>query len=184
MNKRRKSYLLSMFFKMGLSEKVAPFPKWYPYVVFLIFGIIITGVINLFKRQIVIGLLSFIVAFGIYYFCYIYRKQKVLKAIRNIKPEELEDLFSGIQQDRSGKAYFPTCKKCGKETSRAGNITNMILSGIINPDEFNQHYGMMCAQHTVEITEKITQERNLTPDDIAKANMKALQVIAQELSNL
>lgn len=173
-----------MFFKTGLSEKVAPFPKWYPYVVFLIFGIIITGVINLFKRQLVIGLLSFIVAFGIYYFCYIYRKQKVLKAIGNMKPEELEDLFSGIQQDHSGKAYFLTCKKCGKETSRAGNITNMILSGIINPDEFNQRYGMMCAQHAVEITEKIAQERNLTPDDITKANMKALQVIAQELSNL
>ena len=101
-----------------------------------------------------------------------------------MKPEELKNLFSRIQQDLSGKAYFPTCKKCGKKTSRAGNITNMILSGIKNPDEFNQRYGMMCAQHATEITEKIAQERNLTPDSIAKANIKALKVMAQELSNL
>lgn len=167
-----------MFFKTRLSEKVTPFPKWYPYVVFLIFGILITGIINLFKRQIVVGLLFFIVAFGIYYLCYIYRRQKVLKTIRNTKAEELEDLFSRIQQDYSGKIYFPTCKKCGKETSRAGNITNMILSGMTDPDEFNQRYGMMCTRHAVEITEKIAQERNLTSDDIAKANIKVLKVMA------
>jgi len=179
MGNKRENYLLSMFFKTGLSEKVAPFPKWYPYVVFLIFGIIITGIMNLFKRQIVIGLLFFIVAFGIYYLCYIYRRQKVLKAIRDMKPEELENLLY-----LSYRCCFPVCKKCGRETSLAGNATNMILSGMTDPDGFNQRYGMMCAQHAAEITKQIAQERNLTPEDIAKANTKALKVVTQGLSNL
>jgi hypothetical protein len=95
-----------------------------------------------------------------------------------MKPDELEGLF------RSEKGYFPACKKCGKETSRTGNITNMILLGIEDPQEFNQRYGMMCERHAAEITERMAKERNLTPGDIAKANIKALKVMAQELSNL
>lgn len=139
MSKRRKSYLLFMFFKTGLSEKAVLVPKWYPYALFLIFAIMIIGIINLFTRKVVIELLFFIGAFGIYYLCYIYRRQKVSKAIKNIKPKELENLF------RSEKGYFPACKKCGKETSRTGNITNMILSRIKDLDEFNQRYGMIWA---------------------------------------
>lgn len=139
MDKKQENYLLAMFFQKGLSEKTVLVPKWYPYALFLIFAIMIVGIINLFTRKVVIGLLFFVGAFGIYYLCYIYRRQKVSKAIKNIKPKEVENLFP------SEKGYFPACKKCGKETSRAGNITDMILSMIKDMDKFNQRYGMIWA---------------------------------------
>lgn len=82
------------------------------------------------------------------------------------------------------RLYFPACMKCGEETSKSGNLTNMILSGITDPDEFNRRYGMMCADHTAEITQKIIQEKNLTEIDLANAHKKALKVMAEEFSNL
>lgn len=78
------------------------------------------------------------------------------------------------------KTSFPTCRKCPKTTSKAGNYTNMILAGIRNPEEFDEKYGMMCGDHAGEITQKILQEKNLTMEDWAKANSLALKFMDEE----
>lgn len=97
MDKRQENYLLSVFFEKGLSEKVAPVPKWYEEVSYLSFALVIIGIVYLFIET-VIGLLNFVIAFSIHCLCYIYRRQKVLKAIRNMNPEQLEGLLLDIQQ--------------------------------------------------------------------------------------
>ena len=80
----------------------------------------------------------------------------------------------------STKMSFPYCKICGKETSKAGNITNMILSGIDNPNEFNDFYGMLCADHAAELTSKIAKSKNLSTSDVQEANQLAMIVMMEE----
>ncbi|OIO73902.1 MAG: hypothetical protein AUJ85_06885 [Elusimicrobia bacterium CG1_02_37_114] len=142
MDKRQENYLVSVFFE----KKLIPVPEWYRYVFFLISGvIIISGIINLIAGKIAMGLLSFVVTFGIHFLCYYYWRHKVLKIIGNMKPEQLENLLVGSQQsddwvtaDLSGKQgswlerwlvrsfsrkkTFPTCKKC-EEMPSLINVT-------------------------------------------------------------
>lgn len=77
---------------------------------------------------------------------------------------------------------FPTCRKCSKTTSKAGNYTNMYLSGILDPEEFDKKYGMMCGDHAGEVTSIIMREKNLSERDWRKANRKALIALDQDLT--
>ncbi|MGB7296559.1 MAG: hypothetical protein WBC70_13310 [Candidatus Aminicenantales bacterium] len=76
---------------------------------------------------------------------------------------------------------FSTCRKCSKTTSKVGNYTNMYLSGILDPEEFDKKYGMMCGDHAGEMTKIILSEKNLSRKDFAEAHRKALMVMDQEL---
>lgn len=86
-----------------------------------------------------------------------------------------------IRQADKSQRYFPSCKICGKETTRTGNTTNMILTGIRNPEEFNNKYGMMCAEHAGEITKRIIEQKQLSEEDLRKANKGAIKLICSQL---
>ncbi len=77
---------------------------------------------------------------------------------------------------------FPTCKRCSKATSKSGNYTNMYLSGILDPEEFSNRYGMMCAEHAGDVTRAIMEEEKLTMEDVARANINARRAMDEELS--
>ena len=57
----------------------------------------------------------------------------------------------------------------------------MYLSGILDPEEFDKIYGMMCGDHADEATGKIMAEKNLSLQDFAKAHRKALIALDQDL---
>lgn len=76
---------------------------------------------------------------------------------------------------------FPTCKLCDKETSLTGNLTNMALSGVEDPSEFNSKYGMMCSSHAGQITKQIMEDKGLTDTDFSNAHDKAKRLIQQKL---
>lgn len=75
---------------------------------------------------------------------------------------------------------FPTCKICGRETTKAGNLINMVLMGINDPVLFNNDYGMMCAEHAGELTERIISEKGLSASDFAKANKRATELMIMD----
>lgn len=77
--------------------------------------------------------------------------------------------------------FFPTCRKCSKTTSKAGNYTNMYLSGILDPEEFDKKYGMMCGDHAAEVTRIIMEEKNLSKRKWVRANRKALKALEEDL---
>jgi hypothetical protein len=76
---------------------------------------------------------------------------------------------------------FPTCRLCDKETSLTGNLTNMALSGIDEPDEFNNKYGMMCSNHAGQITKQIMEDKGLTEADFHKAHERAKEIMQRKL---
>lgn len=76
---------------------------------------------------------------------------------------------------------FPICRRCSKKTSKAGNYTNMYLSGIRDPKKFDKKYGMMCGDHASEVTEEIMAEKNLSMRDWEKANRKATWALERDL---
>ena len=76
---------------------------------------------------------------------------------------------------------FPTCRKCSKTTSKTGNYTNMYLSGILDPEEFDKKYGMMCGDHAGELTRIIMAEKKLSKRDFANAHMNALAALDKDL---
>jgi len=76
---------------------------------------------------------------------------------------------------------FPTCKLCGQETSRMGNLTNMVLVGINDPVCFNDKYGMMCAEHAGQLTEKILSEKGLSESELENAMAKATEIMGKDL---
>jgi hypothetical protein len=78
---------------------------------------------------------------------------------------------------------YPVCKRCSRPTTKAGNYTNMALSGILDPMKFDQRYGMMCGDHASELSRQIMRERKLTKEDWVEANMRALEIMAGELPN-
>ncbi len=77
--------------------------------------------------------------------------------------------------------FFSTCRKCSKTTSKAGNYTNMYLSGILDPEEFDKEYGMMCGDHAAEVTKIIMEEKNLSKRKWVRANRKALKALEEDL---
>lgn len=174
MDKQTEREILTTMFESGVSEKIAPPPKWYSYVLFFIIGCIIISIYNFFTGRWVFGLIFVVIAVAIYVLSYFYRRHAILKYVRKMPKEEISELLP--------RTNFPTCKKCTKQTSKSGNYTNMFLSGISNPEEFDNYYGMMCADHASEITQKIIQEKNLTEIDLANAHKKALKLMDEELS--
>ena len=84
-------------------------------------------------------------------------------------------------QLRGRSTSFPTCKLCGKETSKTGNLTNMQLLGIGDPVGFNEEYGMMCADHAAELTKRIVSELGLSDSDLEKAMARATQDMLTDL---
>ena len=79
---------------------------------------------------------------------------------------------------------FPGCKKCLKPTSKMGNYTNMYLSDILYPEEYNKKYGMMCAEHAGEVSEIIIKEKKMKISDWEEATQKARAIMHQELESL
>lgn len=53
---------------------------------------------------------------------------------------------------------YPTCKFCAQETSKTGNVSNMILLNIKDPRAFDASFGMACSQHAMELTARIAPE--------------------------
>lgn len=86
-----------------------------------------------------------------------------------------------LMQKTGGQKYFPKCKICGKETTRTGNTTNMILAGIRKPEEFNDKYGMMCSEHASEVTKRIIEEKHISDEDLRKAYKEAIKLICSQL---
>ena len=78
-------------------------------------------------------------------------------------------------------ASFPACRLCGKETSKMGNLTNMVLAGIDDPVRFDDEYGMMCAEHAGQLTEKIVSERGLSESELKNAVAKATEIMRMDL---
>ena len=76
---------------------------------------------------------------------------------------------------------FPTCKYCGQETSMAGNLTNMILSEIEDPGEFNSKYGMRCTEHSSGLTRELMKEKNISKNEFEEAHKKALKIMADKV---
>lgn len=69
----------------------------------------------------------------------------------------------------SKKNKSSTCHICGKELSKVGNYTNMILSDITDPKEFDESYGLKCAEHSSELTELLVSENKISEEDFEKA---------------
>jgi hypothetical protein len=87
-----------------------------------------------------------------------------------------------LKKDGASKLLFPTCRKCSKSTSKSGNYTNMVLSGIYDPEEFDKKYGMMCADHAGEVTRIIMNEKFLSQRDFRKAYQKAQKALEHDLA--
>lgn len=76
---------------------------------------------------------------------------------------------------------YASCKICGAETSKTGNVTNMILSGLTHdPEGFNEKYGMMCKEHAGQVTQQIMQENNLSDDDFEAAFSQAEEIVLND----
>jgi len=176
MDKQTERKILDTMFESGLSEKISLPPKWYPYVLFFMIGCIITSIYDFFTGRWFFGLIFIAIAVAIYVLSYFYRSKAILKAVRKMPKEEINEFLP--------RTTFTTCRKCKNQTSKVGNYTNMFLSGICNPGEFDNHYGMMCANHAAEITQKIIKEKNLTELDLENAHKKALKIMDEEISNL
>ncbi len=73
---------------------------------------------------------------------------------------------------------FSNCKICGKETSKTGNLTNMVMAGnrdpeMQDPNNFNDKYGMMCSIHAMDVTKQIVSEYNIPEEEYQTAFEKA-----------
>lgn len=62
-----------------------------------------------------------------------------------------------------------------------GNLTNMVLAGIDDPVRFDDEYGMMCAEHAGQLTEKIVSERGLSESELKNAVAKATEIMRMDL---
>jgi len=90
--------ILITLLKTGLDEKIVPRSEGYKFVLFFIILTAITGIYNIiFLLRVTDGLLCLIIAAAFYYLCYIYRKRKLLKTIKNMSPEELTTLSNAAQ---------------------------------------------------------------------------------------
>lgn len=70
--------------------------------------------------------------------------------------------------------WWKKCKICGQEVSMVGNLTNMILIKIVDPKEFYTRFGMMCAEHAGEITNKIAEEKGFNDQEVMRAIQEAM----------
>jgi hypothetical protein len=57
----------------------------------------------------------------------------------------------------------------------------MYLSGILDPEEFDKKYGMMCGDHAAEVSRIIMEEKNLSMRKLAKANRKVLKALEEDI---
>ncbi|MBM4241884.1 MAG: hypothetical protein FJ150_09540 [Euryarchaeota archaeon] len=65
--------------------------------------------------------------------------------------------------------WWKKCKKCGQKVSMVGNLTNMILVKIVDPEEFYKRFGMMCTEHADEITKKLAKEKGFNDQEVMRA---------------
>lgn len=64
---------------------------------------------------------------------------------------------------------YPACALCGEPTSMAGNMTNMVMLRISDPEEFNAEHGMSCAKHASELSGQLIVKLKLTDPDVESA---------------
>jgi hypothetical protein len=63
-----------------------------------------------------------------------------------------------------------------------GNLTNMYAMGYGNdPQRFAADYGMMCAAHAGELTQRLRQEGRVTEVDLMEANQQAMLFMARKI---
>ena len=55
-----------------------------------------------------------------------------------------------------------------------GNLANMILVKIADPTEFYNSFGMMCAKHAAELSNKIAEEKGFNIQEVGKAAQLAM----------
>ena len=87
-----------------------------------------------------------------------------------------------VDSKLSGQSLtFPKCKVCGKATSKAGNLTNMVLVEIEDPGRVDDEYGMMCAEHAGELTDRIVSEKRLSESELQEAMARAHELMLTDL---
>jgi|GEM_PF-5186031 len=163
---------LSEAFRSGLSQEIAPPPKWYGNVLFLIFGSLIAGILNLLFGNFTEALILVAIAIVAYFGLYFYRKESLRKAMEN------KGLFA--EEKSRELTSYTNCTKCGKDVSTIGNLANMILTNISDTEEFSREYGIMCDEHASETTDRILQEKNLTAEDRKRAYKKAYEFVSKQ----
>ena len=168
----REQYELAEWFRESDSYLFAKESDWKAggksfFQALIVVGSFTGSIILLSRENILFGIL--LLSLGARVLISLFRTEK----IENILEESTQELDT---HEVEQVLNYGKCKKCEEGTSFFWNVANMLLVEIRSPYEFDINYGMLCSEHSSELTRQILTEKNYGVEILERAKQIAIAI--------